>query len=270
MGESGLDLTRRIAEAYRWHRRLGACVLETPVCCIVADPARPGVWESNHVEAVTAETDAEIDAVFAVMDVELAHTETRVAHTDGFTPDAFLARLAFADFQERFVAIQMALTGPVRVARTPLDLRPVESEDDWRRFAALVRLNHVEGHATGGMLLPPEFTADMVAVYRAKAPQCQFCLVHAGEEAIAYGASAAAPNGLGMIEDVFTRPESRRRGVASAMLAAFADQLTGQGCDRVFLGALANEQAKGLYARLGFRPVGLARTWVKDTLISAR
>jgi ribosomal protein S18 acetylase RimI-like enzyme len=270
MGDAGLDLTRRIAEAYRWHRRLGARVTKTQHCCIVADPARPGVWESNHVEAVTAEAEAEIDAVFAAMEAGLAHTNWRVAHTDGFTPDAFLARLAFADFEERFVAIQMALAGPIRVAPRPLDLRPVESDDDWRRLAALVRLNHVEGHVSGGIVLPPEFTADMVAVYRAKAPQCRFHLVHVDEEAIAYGASAPAPNGLGMIEDVFTRPEHRRRGVASAMLAAFAAELTARGCDRVFLGALANEQAKGLYARLGFRPVGLVRTWVKDSLISVR
>jgi ribosomal protein S18 acetylase RimI-like enzyme len=270
MGDAGLDLTRRIAETYRWHRRLGARVIETSCCCIVADPVHPGVWESNHVESVIAETDHEIDAVFAAMEVELAHTNWRVAHTDGFTPDAFLARLAFADYQQRFVAIQMALGGPVRVAPTPLDLRPVESDDDWRRLAALVRLNHVEGHATGGLLLPPEFTADMVAVYRAKAPRCRFYLVHSGDEAIAYGASMAAPNGIGMIEDVFTRAEHRRRGVASAMLAAFAADLTARGCDCVFLGALADEQAKRLYAQLGFRPVGLVSTWVKDTLKSAR
>jgi len=260
---AGGDLARRIAETYRWHRRLGARVTAARHCHIVADPLRPGVWESNHVESVLAETDDEIDAVFADMDTHLAHTPWRVAHTDGFTPDGFLARLAFAGYRERFVAIQMALEGPIRAARMALDLRLVESEDDWRRLADLVRRNHVEGHVTGGLLPPPEFTADMVAVYRAKSPECRFRLVYAQGEAIAYGACAAAPNGLGMIEDVFTAPEHRRRGVASAMLAAFADDLGAQGCETLFLGALADEQAKRLYARLGFRPVGLARTWVK-------
>jgi len=43
-----------------------------------------------------------------------------------------------------------------------------------------------------------------------------------------------------------------------------------QGCETLFLGALADEQAKRLYARLGFRPVGLARTWVKAPPKSAR
>jgi predicted GNAT family acetyltransferase len=73
-----------------------------------------------------------------------------------------------------------------------------------------------------------------------------------------------------MIEDVFTSAAYRRRGVASAMIATLSSRLRDQGCDVIFIGALAEEQAKHLYARLGFRPVSLARAWVKDTLKSAR
>jgi len=49
------------------------------------------------------------------------------------------------------------------------------------------------------------------------------------------------------------------------MIAAFVEEL---GCGAVFLGALAQERPKRLYARLGFAPVALARVWVKDTLDS--
>jgi predicted GNAT family acetyltransferase len=48
------------------------------------------------------------------------------------------------------------------------------------------------------------------------------------------------------------------------MIAAFASDLRASNCHTIFLGALAGEAAKRLYARLGFRPVMLARTWVKD------
>ena len=120
-------LQARIAEAYRWHRRLGARVTAALHCHVVADPGRPGVWESNHLGSVTAETDEEIDAVFAAMDTHLAHSNWRVAHTDGFTPDAFLARLAFADFKERFVVIQMALEGPY--LRRVTSARPAAGRD---------------------------------------------------------------------------------------------------------------------------------------------
>jgi glutathione S-transferase len=98
------DLARLLAETYRWQRRLGNQVIATPHCGIVANPAHPDVWEANHADEVTAKTEAEIDAVFAAMDRHMGHTPWRVAHTDCFTADAFLARLALDDFDERFVA----------------------------------------------------------------------------------------------------------------------------------------------------------------------
>jgi len=39
------------------------------------------------------------------MDEHLGHTPWRVVHTDCFTPDRFLARLALDDFKERPVTI---------------------------------------------------------------------------------------------------------------------------------------------------------------------
>jgi predicted GNAT family acetyltransferase len=69
-----------------------------------------------------------------------------------------------------------------------------------------------------------------------------------------------------MIEDLFTLPSARRNGVATAMIAAFTDRLRAAGCQTIFLGALAAEQPKHLYARLGFHRVGLARAWVRRQL----
>jgi hypothetical protein len=48
-----------------------------------------------------------------------------VIHTDCFTPDAFLARLALDDFEERPVTIQMALQGELTDRGAPIELRPV-------------------------------------------------------------------------------------------------------------------------------------------------
>ncbi len=259
---SGDPLTRRIAEAYRWHRRLGAEVIETPFCRILADPTKPDVWDCNHADEVTAQSADEIDAVFKAMERHLAHSPWRVAHTDGFTPEPFLARLAFEDFEERPVIIQMALAG--EIGRRPLDLRVVQSEVDWATLAPLVRADHVEGKKTGGLDIPPEISADIVASYRAKSPACRYHLAFEGGAPVAYGACAAAPNRVGIIEDLFTSPTHRRHGVASAMIAAFVDSLRDDGCDAVFLGALAGETAKRLYARLGFQPVALARAFVKS------
>ena len=66
-----------------------------------------------------------------------------------------------------------------------------------------------------------------------------------------------------MIEDLFTLPSARRKGVITGVIATFVDQLRADGRHTIFLGALANDRPKRLYARLGFRPVTLARTWVR-------
>lgn len=119
------DLARTIAEAYRWQRQLGNTQIATTHCHIVADRTHPDVWDSNHADDVTAQTDTEIDSVFATMDQHLGHTPWRVIHTDCFTPDAFLARLAFDDFEERPVTIQMALQADLTDRGAMIELLPV-------------------------------------------------------------------------------------------------------------------------------------------------
>jgi GNAT superfamily N-acetyltransferase len=258
------DLARRIAQAYRWHRRLGAETRAGAHGCFVVDVGKPESWDTNHVDEVTASAAWEIDAVLSQMETHYAHSPWRVAHTDGFTPQPFLARLAFEGFEARFLTIQMALPAHVPLARPPVDLRPVASAQDWRELHRLVRLNHEEGRTTEAIELPPEFTAEVIESYRDKAPETAFHLVIAEGAAVAYGACAMAPNGLGMIEDIFTHPAHRRRGLAGGMIADFVAGLRGRGCDAVFLGALAAETAKRLYADLGFAPVSLSQTWVRS------
>ena len=256
------ELARLLAETYRWQRRLGNQVIATPHCSIVANPAHPEVWEANHAEEVTAKTEAEIDAVLAAMDRHLAHTPWRVAHTDCFTPDAFLARLALDDFDERFVVIQMALRGGLVDRGASVTLRPVVDSADWDELLRLVIANHAERRHVDGLHLPPEFSAAIVDTYRAKSDAYHFHLAIKDGVPVAYGGRAAAPNGAGMIEDLFTLPSARRQGVITSMIAVFANQLRADGCHTIFLGALASDRPKRLYARLGFHPVTLARTWV--------
>jgi predicted GNAT family acetyltransferase len=129
----------------------------------------------------------------------------------------------------------------------------------------LVAQDHAEGQRTNYLNVTPDFTSSVVAGYRSKSGHYHFNLVIQDDAPVAYGAFACAPNGVGMIEDLFTHKTARRRGVASAMIAAFSDHLRESGCRAIFLGALASEEPKHLYARLGFRPVGLARSWVMDT-----
>jgi GNAT superfamily N-acetyltransferase len=257
------DLAVKIAEAYRWQRRLGNTVIVAPNCRLVADPAHADVWDSNHVDEVTARTDAEIDAVLALMDRHLGHTSWRVIHADCFTPDAFLARLALDDFEERLATIQMVLRGELSDRGSPIELRPVIDDADWEALFQLVLANHAEGRSVGNVEVPPEISAGLVGGYRAKSDSYRFHLVVQNGLPVAYGAHASAPNGVGMIEDLFTLQSARRRGIASGMIAAFTDRLRDAGRGPIFIGALATEEPKRLYRRLGFHPIMVARTLVR-------
>ncbi|MDB5680011.1 GNAT family N-acetyltransferase [Sphingomonas bacterium] len=258
------DRNRLIAEAYRWQRRLGHRVIALPHCGIVADPAKPDLWDANHADDVTAQSDAEIDAVLAAMEEHLAHSGWRVLHTDGFTPDRFLARLAYLGFAERPVVVQMTCDQLRPTGGAPVDLVEIADATGWAALTALVRADVTEGKRTGGLDLDDAFVDDMVANYRAKAPVYRFHLALLDGEPVAYGAMIAAPNGMGMIEDLFTLPSARRRGIASTMIAHFDAALRAEGSTGVFLGAVAEEEAKSLYYNLGFRPAMLSRCWVKQ------
>jgi len=254
---------RQIVEAYRWQRALGNHVVHRPHGRIVTNVANADVWDANHADAVTAETDQEIDAVLRAMERHLSHSNWRVVHTDPFTPDRFLARLALDGYVEQPATIQMALDRELP-ASNGISIAPVHTEEGWLALSALVHRDHEEGARTGGKRLPPEMTDAIVAGYRAKDGPYRFHLVQVDGRPVAYGAMAAAPSGAGMIEDLFTLPAYRKRGIASAIIGHFTAELRAQGCTCIFLGALVGERARHLYAKLGFRPLLLTRCWVLD------
>lgn len=253
---------RAIAETYRWHRGLGHDARNLSHARIVVDQLHPNVWDANHADGISAETEREIGAVLEALDVHLVHSDWRVIHTDPFTPEPFIARIAHDGFEERPAIIQMALSSRVHAAAAT-DLRLVESDDDWSTLAELVMQDHGEGLRTGGATISREVTDGIVAGYRAKSSACRFYIATLDGGPVGYGSFAAGPSGAGIIEDLFTLPSHRGRGVASGTIASFADRLRGMGCYTIFLGAIVGEQARHLYAKLGFQPVMLTRTWVK-------
>lgn len=253
---------RAIAETCRWHRALGRVVIHTGQARLVIDRAHPNVWDANCADTVTGATEGAIAGVLAAMDRYLGHGDWRVVHSDPFTPEPFMARLALDGFVEQPATIQMALCGDVP-AEPADDLHPVDDEDDWRALAELVARDHDEGRRTDGLKLSRAVTDGIVAGYRAKAPGFRFHLARVGGAAVAYGGMGIGPGRTGIIDDLFTLPSHRGRGIASGIIAAFARRMREEGCATVFLGALVGERARLLYAGLNFRPVMLTRRWVR-------
>jgi GNAT superfamily N-acetyltransferase len=182
---------------------------------------------------------------------------------DPLTPAAFVARLALDDYSELVPTIQFMLEGQLRAHPRDIDLRPVITEEDWQCLHALVRQDHTEGARTQGLSIPAEVTRGIVASYRKKSPAYQFFLAREDGVDCAYGAGVLCENGMGMVEDLFTLPLFRKRGIATAIIAWVIAQVRSQGAEQVLIGAHATDPPKRLYASLGFLPVCVTREYIK-------
>jgi GNAT superfamily N-acetyltransferase len=67
------------------------------------------------------------------------------------------------------------------------------------------------------------------------------------------------------VEDVFTHPDFRNRGLASAVVLAAVAHARTAGHDLVWLIAEADDWPKALYAKLGFTPVGEFTVFTRET-----
>lgn len=257
------DLLARATTACAWYNSFGHTVVEGVNCAFVVDPEHPTVWSSNHAFGVTASTPEQIDGVLAQTAQQLAHCSHHVVATDCFTPPAFIARLLLDDYRELTPVVQMVLEAGFAPSRpSPAHIRPVRSDDDWRTLHALVEADHREGARTDGVM-DAAVTRGIVDGYRRKAGPCQFFLAEVDGQACAFGVAVVCPNGLGVVEDLFTLPEYRRRGVCSALIAHCVDHARAAGAGPLLIGARATDAPKRLYTRLGFAPLFVARDFVK-------
>lgn len=251
----------RVATARRWFKRLSYDPVEDGAVTVVDTPAFPDSWDANwaqpapHVHAQ------------AVSDALLRHrhpgSRWQVVATDCLCDPSVEAALALADFSEGASIIEMLAGGPLA---SPHPLPPIEVEAvgdaDWRTFAALVEADHREGKRTGGH--DPQVAAGLLDGMRRRLGPCAFWLIHHQGSVAGYGMTAVCPNGLGLIEHLFTLPARRGRGLMSAFIVAASERLREAGCDAIFLDAHAYDRPKHLYLQLGFMPVAVTRTWVRD------
>ncbi len=261
------ETTAKLAcDTYAYHGQLGHTQHDLRYCKLVQDTANPDVWSSNKAYAVTARTAQEIETLLSEVGAVSATLSYRHFVVDPFTPPAFAAYLSLNDYEEQATIIQMVLDGPLSRAASSAEpnLRPVVTPADWAVLRKLVQQDYAEGGRTQGKILSAPVIDGIVAGYRAKQQACQFFLAELDAQPCAYGSGLCAPNGMGMVEDLFTLPQLRKRGIASAVIAHCVDYCRSRGANQVLIGSHANEQPKHLYRRLGFEPVCLTRDYIQQ------
>jgi GNAT superfamily N-acetyltransferase len=234
---------------------------------LVRDPRVPLVYDANLVAAVRARTPAEIGAVFAAADELFAALDHRHFFWDPQMPQEFEARLLLEGYAKDDDLI-LVLEGELAQRGPRIEVRPVESDADWRVLEALCRLDHEE-EVTAGFHEPwdPEVTRQVVLAKRVKGPDVRYVLARADGVDCAFFSAWPGENGVGQIEDLFTRADFRGRGIATALVAACVDDARKRGAGPVLIGARVNDTPKQMYAALGFRPLCIQRSYIKTGLL---
>ncbi|MGH0031463.1 MAG: GNAT family N-acetyltransferase [Myxococcota bacterium] len=258
------ERVRSVCRTYRAQRTLGVPWEAGPLVTLVRDPARPDVWDANFGCDVKARTPAEIERVVDALDRRMAGVGVRKFFCDPLTPQPFVASLAVRGFA-REGTVQLVLDGPLRARPRPVAIRRAEGDDDWASLAALTALDMGESLAKAGHGPPGEdFLHQFVGLRRAVSDEMQMWIAGGpdGEDA-GFFASWPGVDGLGMVEWLFVRPEQRRRGVATALVAHAVDDARQRGADAVLIGASDGADAvpRRLYAELGFEPVCVTEEW---------
>jgi GNAT superfamily N-acetyltransferase len=258
-----MDRLEQIAVAFAFQQSCGHACEDTALARYVRNPALADIWVANHVSLVRAQQADEIDDVLERTEQALGHCSHRMFIVDALTPAAFVARLALDGYTELSPTLHMVLEGELRAPRSPIELRSVERDEDWEAFYELLRANHLE-KLVHGLKLDEAITRGIVAAHRTKVGAVRFFLALVDGRPRAYGSSIVTPHGMGIVEDLFTLPGYRKRGLATALIAHAIAYARARGMGPMLIGPFADEAPKALYAALGFAPRCLTRQYMLD------
>jgi len=257
------EVVRRALAVNQALLALGNEVFEAEGAAFVRNRDAPAIRDSNHVANVRARTPEEIDRLLARVDREYAGVPHRRFDVDLDTPPAFEARLALEGYRSD-EALVMLLEGELIGEAPSHRIRLVESEPDWAAYAALHAIDWRAYTERLGRPVEPAVGEAMRRCRRAKSPPVRWWLAWADGEPRAYFSSWEGTEGVGQVEDLFTHPEFRHRGLATALIHRSVADCRAYGAGSVVIVADPTDTPKELYARLGFRPVAIKRSWWKE------
>jgi GNAT superfamily N-acetyltransferase len=223
----------------------------------------PQIRDANHVAHVTASTPDEIDRLLARVEREFAGFPHRRFDLDFTTPPAFEARLAFEGYQRHDLLV-MLLDGEPAGGAPPCDIRQAIDAAAWEAYAALHDIDWQAYVQRTGDPNDAWTARAMAASRRAKSPPASYWLAYVEGEPRAYCSSWGGIDAVGQVEDLFTHPDFRRRGLARALIRRCVADCREHGAGAVVIVADPADTPKQMYAAMGFRPVAIKREYWKN------
>lgn len=258
------DLVARAYETELAWTALGHARRRGKHLTFVRERRTPEIYDANFAAFPRAESPAEIDAAIAELEAEFGDVEHRQIFWDPDTPLPFEARLQLDDYVAHDEVV-LVLEGALSLASRPrLEIRPVERDADWDAVTELCWLDHQEEVKKGFHgPWPRSITEQVVACKRWKAPAVRFFIARVDGVDCGFFSGFPGENGVGLVEDLYTRDDFRGRGVATALIAACVEDARARGAGPVLIGARPDDTPKQMYAALGFRPLCVKRAYLR-------
>jgi len=238
-----VTLTDRVLAADAGYFALGNEVFEHLGAKFLRNRASPDIYDANHVADARPTTPAQIEEMLVAIDREFADVKHRRFIVDHRTPPEFVARLVLDGYEREDVLVSLLdgeLLGP---APEEFDIRPVESEADWDAYWELMLKDWHE--------------------HIAKQPPVQYFMAYVRNRPVAYFNSWAGIDGVGQVEDLFTLPRFRKRGIARALIHHCVADARAKGAGPVIIAADPTDTPKRIYAAMGFRPLVVQSHYTK-------
>jgi len=257
-----------IARAYQTAQQwlaLGNECSEVPRARLIVNRGVPRIYDANFAASVRAESPGEIDAVLHELERAFDGLGHRHVLWDPETPPPFEARLVLDGWRAHNDLVTLILEGELQASGPSVSIRAAEGDADWQAIEDLHWLDHEEEVAMG-FHAPWDrtLTNELVVSKRRKAPDVRYFLAHADGVDCAFFSAWPGTDGMGLIEDLFTRAEFRGRGIATALIIACVDDARARGARPILVSARGNDTPKHMYATMGFRPLCIQRSYLKE------
>ncbi len=223
----------------------------------------PSIYDANHVTSIQARMPAEIEELLAAADREYDGYGHRRFDVDYRTPPEFIARLLLDGGYERTDAIISLLEGDLNGKAKPCDIRRMSGDADWQEYWELQLADWREHQKRIGGTAGDDIARNMWAAKKRKQPPVQYWMAYDGEKPVAYMNSWEGTAGVGQVEDLFTDPAYRNRGVATALIHHCVAECRKNGAGPVVIVADPTDTPKNIYFRMGFRPVAIQSKYLK-------
>ena len=226
----------------------------------------PDKYYANHVEQVTASSPEEIARLSARIEVEFEGYRHRCFYVDRDTPTEFEAWLVMEGYQ-RTDSLVMVLTEELRGTPKPYEIGLVDTDADWQALHDLIVLADREFDRSTPRRPAnddaSEGRAQRIAAMQSVSPPVRYWLAYGEDGPRAFCSSWTSSDGIGVLHYLFTHPDYRHRGLATALVHHCVADSRERGAGPVALEADPAGTPKHMYAAMGFRPLSVSLEYLK-------